>query len=981
MQVEGLSHTKGQKSRREKTLLFYKSIGWFLIMISIVINSFAQSAQHNARITGKIVDAETGDEIIGANVYLEGTTIGTTSDLDGTFIINHVPPGTYTLIVQMIGYATVHIKDLNIQSGTIQKLDIKIQPQALSTEEVVVEARLLLNNEATLLKQRQKAAAVSDAISAEEFSRTGSSDAANAMRALTGASVMEGKYVLVRGLGERYSNTQLNGAELPTSDPDKKAFQFDLLPTALLDNIVTVKTFTPDKPGNFSGGLVNINTRSYPESFTLNFSNSIAYNTETSLNNNFLSTIQGGRDWLGMDDGTRALPKILRDNTVKIPSEIEARTNPEAAQILDQLSKSFLPEMSPRQRTAPLNQNYSIAMGNRLSLFGRPLGYLFSLSYKSGAKYYENGKVARWKLTGKVETNDSLTNLVDLSDRRGVQAVLWGGLGTFSYKLSPYHQFHFNMLFTRSGENEARYLVGRWPEQFLDNPNAFFETRALHYTQRMLQSYQVQGRHVFPALNKLEMEWNVTANTTLQNEPDVRFFSDNFAIRKFQGRDTVLYSISPSIYQRPGRYFRDLTEISRTMNLKFTIPFKIWNGTTAKFASGAYYLEKNRTFRERLFEYRQGSTIRYTGDPQSFFATNNTGIIGYDSLRNRYIFGNYIQESLNALGGNYDGYENITAGFFMVDLPLYSHLRFIGGLRYETTRLTVSDIDTAGYLNTNDWLPSVNLVYTIFPNSNLRLAYGKTLARPNFREKAPYASYLFMNDVIFQGNIGLQRTLIDNYDVRFEWFPRSGELIAISGFYKYFNQPIERVINLLYASEGAIVKYENVDHAVVYGMELEVRKQLDEIWSALKHFAVATNISLIHSRVNIPADELRLIRELNPNAADTRPLQGQSPYIVNAELIYNHPEQGTQASLYFNVFGERLAEVSLGGTPNVFEQPRPELNFNISQRIKNGMRLSFRAQNILNSSFRMVQHYKGHDYIRQEYSTGRTFSIGLTYNL
>ncbi len=302
-------------------------------------------------------------------------------------------------------------------------------------------------------------------------------------------------------------------------------------------------------------------------------------------------------------------------------------------------------------------------------------------------------------------------------------------------------------------------------------------------------------------------------------------------------------------------------------------------------------------------------------------------------------------------------------------------------MRYETTRLTVSDIDTAGYLNTNDWLPSVNLVYTIFPNSNLRLAYGKTLARPNFRENAPYASYLFMNDVIFQGNIGLQRTLIDNYDVRFEWFPRSGELIAISGFYKYFNQPIERVINLLYASEGAIVKYENVDHAVVYGMELEVRKQLDEIWSALKHFAVATNISLIHSRVNIPADELRLIRELNPNAADTRPLQGQSPYIVNAELIYNHPEQGTQASLYFNVFGERLAEVSLGGTPNVFEQPRPELNFNISQRIKNGMRLSFRAQNILNSSFRMVQHYKGHDYIRQEYSTGRTFSIGLTYNL
>jgi len=957
--------------------------GLLIVMIFMWAgNATAQNKEIPSRIIGKIIDGENGEEIIGANIYLEGTTIGAGSDLDGTFMIENVPPGNYTLIVQMIGYRTLKLTHVEIKGGETKKFNLTLKPETLTTEEVVVEAKLMLNNEASLLKQRQKAAAVSDAISAEAFAKSGSGNAAEAMKLVTGASVMNGKYVLVRGLGERYSSTQLNGAELPTADPDKRSFQFDLIPTALLENIVTIKTFTPDQPGNFSGGIVNIGTKSYPESFMVDFSSTASYLSETTFNENFLSTARSSRDWLGMDSGLRNLPSLLSNPGTVIPSEIEARTNPEAARKLDQISKSFNPEMSPITRTAPFNQSYSLSIGNRIALFNRPLGYLVSLSYKSQANFYENGEVGRWKLTGKAANNDSLTNLIDLKDTRGVEKILWGGLATLTYKPHPLHEFSANLIYTQSGENEARYLVGKWPEQFLDNPNAFFETRALHYTQRNLKTYQLKGRHVFPAFGNMEFDWNAMFGLTRQDEPDVRFFSDNFAVRQFQGRDTVLYSISPAIYQLPARYFRNLNETMRNINFKLNFPFKQWQGLPGKLAIGGYFQDKDRQFRERLFEYRQGSAIRYNGNPGEFFSNNNIGIIGKDTLRNRFIFGNFIQESLNnALGGDYNGYERIRAAFLMFDIPVTRRLRMVGGIRYESTVLRVSDSDTTGKLDDRDWLPSINLVYHFGNNVNFRLAYGRTLARPNFREKAPYASYVFMNDVIFQGNIGLRRTLINNYDLRMEWFPRPGEILAISAFYKTFRNPIERVINLLYASEGAIVKYENVDFARVYGMEFEVRKQLDQLYKPLRNFFLGSNLSIVRSRVDIPSDELRLLKALDPEAKTYRPLQGQSPYILNIELGYNNPSTGTDIGIHYNVFGERLAEVSLGGTPNVFEQPRPMLDFSLSQHIAGGLYLNLNARNILDSRFRTVHHYKGYEYVRQDYRLGRTYSVGLKYSL
>lgn len=933
------------------------------------------------RVVGKLVDAESGDPLIGANVLLEGTTLGASSDLDGAFIIMDVPPAAYTVVVMYVGYRETRVESVKVAPGQSVKLDLSVKPEVIESAAVVVEATLMKDTEASLLKKRQRATAVSDAISAEQISRAGSSSAADAMSRVTGASVVGGKYVYIRGLGERYSNTQLNGAELPSADPDKKAFQLDLFPAGMLENIVTIKTFTPDQPGNFSGGIVDVGTKTFPEKFSLSFSSSVASNTQFTGDAGFLTYQGGERDWLGMDDGTRALPADLSDPRLFIPPVNQARTNPELAANLDRYSNAFKPVMAPGSKTGPVNRSFAFSIGNQAQLFKRPLGYLVSLNYSTDASFYRGGEVGRWKLTGNVADNQELTKQVFLSDTQGKEEVLWGGLATLHYKPHSNHELGGNFIYTQSGESTARYLIGVWPEQFLDNPNAYFETRALRYVERSLNSFQFSGKHYLSSLGRMTVNWSGTIAETSQDEPDARFFSNNFAIQNVGGRDTTIYSISPSIYPRPARYFRNLEESSRNINLQAALPFKQWSGQQGKLSVGTYYNYKERTFTERLFEYWQGSGFRYNGNPEEFFSPANIGIIRVDTLASgyRYNFGNYIQESLNALGGDYGGDETISAGFGMLEMPLFSRLRLIGGVRFEATRMEVSDDDTTGGIDENDWLPSLNLVYHLSPAMNLRAAYGRTLARPNFREKAPYASYDFANDVIYQGNVNLKRTLIDNFDLRWEWFARTGEIYAISGFYKRFHNPIERVIDLRYASDGAIIRYENVGQAEVYGLELELRKQLDQLSGLLRYLRVGGNLSLVYSEVDIPENELRLLRQLDPGAAATRPLQGQSPYIINLELGYHNPRTGSDLSLQYNVFGERLSEVSLGGTPNVFEQSRPMLDAVYSQSVWSGLSLKLSGKNLLDSSYRTVHEYKGQEFVRQYYDLGRSFSVGVSY--
>jgi TonB-dependent receptor len=946
---------------------------------------------NTGRITGKLVDAEFGEPLIAVNVFLEGTMIGSSTDLDGVYNITRVPPGVYNLVFSMIGYSQKTITDVKVSAGEVISFDVTLEPEILEGEDVVVVAEMVRNTEASLLRERQKSAAVSDAISAEAITRSGSSDAAEAMTKVTGASVVDGKYVYVRGLGERYSNTSLNGVELPSADPEKKAVQMDLFPSNLLDNIVTVKSFTPDKPGNFSGGMVDIGTKSYPERFRFKVSTATTFNTQTSFNNDYLSYPGSSTDFIGVDDGLRDIPETVQ-NGGPIPTLTEAQRDPHAAARLNEVSKAFEPVMAPGNEKGPMSRQLAFSVGGQTQLFGRPLGILGSYTYKNSYNFYDNGAQERWGLATNVSGTESLTPKIQLNDIRGVDDVTWGALGTLSSKIHDNHELSLNTFYSRSGESMSRKLAGHWPEQFGQTSQAVFETRVLSFKERSLQSYQLSGEHYLSGMAKMRLDWRAAYNRNSQKEPDVRYFSNHYSPRTVAGRDTIIYSITTSNYSQPARYYRSMVEDGRNFALNAELPFSQWNGFKSKFKAGAYYSDKDRDFVEDRYEYQRPSGYRYTGNENEFFATENVGQIGYDENRDQPLFGNYIQLAADPRGGNYFGTETITSGYAMIDMPVMQKLRFIGGARFEATDMHVESEDETradslrmGDLEENDILPSVNFVYQLSDNMNLRLAYGKTLARPTLREMAPYVNFEFVNDYSFAGNVNLKRSLIDNYDLRWEWFSRPGEIYAVSTFYKNFKDPIERSIVPGVSVDNPEITYRNVDSGQVYGIEFEARKRLDVITPLLRNFQLGTNLSLVESQVDIPKDKLARLRAVDPNKEvfkeDTRPLQGQSPYVFNLDLTFDSIATGTVATVQYNLFGDRLSEVTSDATPDVYERQRGLLDLVVSQKIVSHLSFNFSASNILDSKVEFSHEYKGVNYARRAYFTGRSFKFGLTYDI
>lgn len=940
----------------------------FTILISLPVTSFAQKTK--GVITGKIVDSESGYPLIGANAFIKGTTLGSSSDLEGKYRVVAVDPGNHTLVVSYMGYQTKEITDIQVTAGQVTTLDISLSYEVLQGQEVVVTAKAMKNTEAALLKNRQKAVAVSDAISSEAISQAGAGNAAEAMKQVTGASVVGGKHIYVRGLGGRYTSTQLNGVEIPSTDPYKRGGSVDLIPTNLVDNIVTVKSFTPDKPGDFSGGTVDIKTKDFPEDLTLSFSAGTSFNPQVNLNDNGPILYDGsGSDWLGYDDGLRNAP--ISDNSI-IPDLGSAGSDYQTAVELDRIVNLFNQTMTPTAYTPPLNQSYSISVGNQFNMADRPFGFLASLTYKKNYSSYDDGVYARWGL-GSAQQN-YLTNEYDLTDTQTQEDVLWGALLKTSYKISPNHIIRLDGMLNQNGVSSARYLSGRYPYDLGENDT--YRTSELAYTERTLQSYQLSGEHVFNTLNKSKLQWHVSYGSTQQNEPDRRYFTSFKNSRGYYGIATNL---------PPLRYYRDMSETRQEFKLDYEIPFKQWEGKLGNIKVGALYAKKERDFEQTVYEYQQEPVFRYEGDDENFFSDSNLGLIDSTSLviagktYKRYDFGLVVRNQF--IDGNmYDGEEEISATYFMVDLPVSDNFRFIGGARYETTDLLVEHNAInrpTGDANTKDLLPAINFIYNLKEDMNMRASFGRTLARPNIREVAPYASFDFVGGTTYIGNPELERSIIDNYDIRWEWFVNPGEIFAATAFYKSFESPIEKVIT----NDRGDITWQNVPEATVMGIELEARKRLDIIHSSLTDFLLGGNLSLVKSEVDIAEEQLTIIREVRPDASSTREFQGQSPYLFNVNLSYENYEKGYSASVYYNIFGKRLSYVSLGGTPDVYEMPFAMLNFNASWKINNRLQFSGSISNILDSEAKHSQEFLDKEYIYEMHKLGRTFSIGLKYSL
>ncbi len=946
-----------------------------LILFIAAVFSTAAMAQEKGSLTGTIVDESTGEPIIGASVFVEGTVKGAASDIDGVYSVKNIEPGTYVLVVSYISYQKQRVIGVEVKSGEVTSLDLALAPETEMLGEITVTAEAVLNNEAGLLRQRQKSISFSDAISSESISKSGSGDAAGVMKKVVGASVIGGKYIYVRGLGDRYSSSHLNGVELPSSDPDKKSFQFDMFPSNLLENIVTIKSFTPDKPGNFSGGLVDVNTKEFPDRRTLSYSFSSGYNSSTTGKTGYLAN-SSKTDLLAYDNGMRAIPSVISDlksdpNFV-LPSVTSAKYNTDKAIILDKFSNAFNSQMAPGTRIMPLNTSANISYGDQTLLFGKKLGYSASLSYSRKASSYSNGTLGVWQLIGNLDDSGGLTNLYDLKDSKSEISVDMGLLAEISYKLNENHKISGNYINTRSGIESARNITGVWNEEA---PDDIYQTSVIQYIERKLDSYQIHGKHYFSGFLGSTLEWTSSYAKNTQDEPDLRFLT--YLIEEDTNGEEFL-SLSTGRIQRPARFFRDLEENNTNHILDYAIPFTSLSGTQGKLKVGLFTQTIKRDFNESRFEYATGtrSFTDFKDDVNSFF--DYMGIVD-EASNGRPIFGNTLTDASSSKN-QYTAKQDINAYYAMIELPLTSSLKIIGGLRQENTSIQMLPGDSSlvkGNLNNKDLLPAISSILSVSDNMNIRASYTNTLARPTFRELAPYTSFDYVGGYIFTGNADLKRTLIKNSDIRWEWFPNSSEIIAVSLFYKEMTNPIERVLRIDVNKAQTVV---NVDEAQVYGIEFELRKNLGSFSELLDNFSFSSNFTLVESIVSIPNDELFNIRSSDPDAKDYRSLVGQSPYLVNFDLEYFKSTNGLSVNLGYNKFGDRLYSVALGAIPDVFERSYSTIDMVANKSFTNGLKLKLSVKNLLDPDIKLSQKYGSDEYINQSYNKGRSVSLGLSYS-
>ena len=926
------------------------------LVLFIILSTFLAGYAQSGILRGKVIDAETGEELIGATVVVTGTTKGTITDFDGNYSLLNLDPGTHSITVQYISYESQEFDDVEIQDGEVTVLDVNMGQSIIAVEEVQVIARARQRTEASLMVMQRKSATVIDGISAQQMSRLGDGDAASALKRVTGISVEGGKFVYVRGLSDRYSKTTLNGAEIPGLDPNKNAVQMDLFPSNLIENMIVHKTFSPDLPGDFTGGNVDIVTRDFPTRFTLQFSASYGYNPNVNFNENFI-TYQGGRkDWLGTDDGTRAFPTGSEE---VLPDPYFSE---EENAMLGDISRGFSKILDFERKSPFLNQGYSFSLGNQVPLGSRSLGFNIALSYSKDFDYYNDGQ----KNFYEVLQNGSPLNPKKLTkDQLGDEKVIWSSMFNASFKLNSNHKLGMRFMHNQSGQASTRYNRGSEPDE-----SRFIEERTLGYVERALTTFQLNGKHVFSQLNTMTVEWLSSYTLSGQNEPDFRQFFNDYDPLGIRAN------------KEPKRDMREMEETNWDTKIHFTMPFRIWD-RSAKFKFGGSYVLKDRISSVNMFSLTRQGNIEFTGDPVAYVADEH-----FIDGEERYPFPilYYKNDGLTNQVNSYMANQHVYAAYAMVDIPLYEKLRLVAGARYElSTQFVENEVDTLEF-NPNkydsgdalytDLLPSFNLTYAVIDNMNLRFGYNRTLARPVFRELAPYASWDYKGGFRVVGNPDLKRTLIDNIDLRWEYYFAPGEMFSFSGFYKYFNDPIEQRDEPI--TNNPEIHYENIPDSKLYGVEAEVRKSLDFV-GFLRDFQVGANITFINSEMEEDSTFLESARMVDTLYPAEREMFGQSPYIVNANIGYQNDSIGLRANLVFNVSGPKIILITKGGLPNVYEQPFPMLDFNISKSFGERWSVKFSVKNILNSEFSQTYTFEDVDYYFIGNKPGREFKIGITY--
>ena len=887
--------------------------------------SVAVLAQEKGQISGVIIDGESGETIIGATVRITGTSIGDATDLDGKYSIRKLEAGTYSVTVSYISYSTQTITDIIVNSGKTTIINVTLQTDVANLDEVVVTAEAIKSGEAGLLSIQRKAVPVQDGISAEEISRSTDGNVGSAMKRVSGVSVVGGKDVYVRGLGNRYSNVQLNGSPIPSTNPNKKEAPVDILSSGIVDNIIVQKTYTPDQSGEFSGGSVQIITKEFPNDPSISFSYSTGVNSQSTFQD-YLGYSGGGTDFLGYDDGFRSIPNDLKDGDVQDP--LTSAGKQEGIRIVDGLHNSW----SPNSIQSLPSQKFGLSYSNQFNQDRMPVGIVSNLNYKYSTDS-RTTEPLRY-ISNYNENTDQVQLGSDYLRNSGEESTSLNAMVNIFLKPSDVTKIGLKNLYSNSSNNTYSSIEGV-QLNFDQNRQtvAEFDRRSISSSSLIFETY-------FREFMESSLDFSLTYSSAVRDLPDRR--TTQYA--RNDAGDLELF-----LSERGNSHFFSFQN-DNNYSAKLDYEFKPIEKITTKI--GGFGLYKKRDFESFKLVYEDNPSVNAPDvdvslAPEDIFITDN--------IEN----GSLVLSERTSSRDSYTGDQVLAAGYFSLNWSPSSQWNLVTGLRAENSRQSINgDV----LVDEIDLLPAVNATFRASDQTNIRSAFSITLARPEFRELSNFSFQDFVGGRTVFGNPDLERTRIFNYDIRVETFPNTGELFAFSLFYKKFENPIEVFYRINQNNE---VRYENVSEATLYGVELEARK---DITSTLK---LSGNLSYILSNVNYEEGSA-----VGRQANSDRAMFGQSPYTLNLNAFYLIPNIDSELTLSFNTFGERISAVGNNEQPDdEFEQSFNKLDFNF---VKNFGKASVNAsiENILNDDV----VYKQGDVITNQYQVGTTFTIGFSYS-
>ncbi len=883
----------------------------------------SQTPAPTGRVAGRVVDKANGRPMASVRISLVGKAGVVESDLDGRFRSPLVEVGTYSVRAALIGFKPVVLDSIKVTAGQATSISIALEVAPVQLEELTVSSDVpkRISSSAGLLAAQQNAMAVVDGISAETISKTADSDAGQAVLRVTGLSVVEDK-VVVRGLSERYSNSQLNGVEIASPEPDKKFVSLDVFAASLIESIVAAKTATPDRPGDFAGGTVDIQTKEFPDNFIFSLGFSQGYNSRATFKQ-FARTPRSGSDFLGFNGRSRGFPLSTSNVT-------------------ERFAESLSNVWTPAATRARPDLGVDLAIGGRQDFGSDALGYILSLNYGSGREYNPDRYDAEGEAPFRFEES--------------AERVELAGIGNLTYRRGTNHKFGFKNFYSRSSEETVRQGVGG---DSGDGPSLNYQ---VSYIEQYVTQSQLTGDHFLPGLGNSRLEWKASFGKA--NRGDL----DNRQLR---------YIDNGSGFQLTNRrpQFRGTNELfdrSYSGQVDWSLPFGLRAPGDALIKFGGLYRRKNRQFDAISLELRAGPDLpnSYLSlPPEELLAPENLGpgLLSYTPL---------------PILLPYTGTDRVTAGYALADFELLPAVRIVGGARIEKwyAELSEGEPPLTNFRRKSDILWSTNLTYALSPTTNLRVAAYRTVARPDLRELSTGGYPAVVGGPPTIGNDSLKPSSILNGDLRFEVYPAAEELFAVSLFYKRFTDPI---VTTYRDAGGVVIQPDNGTKATSLGAEFEFRKRLGFIAGVFQPFLLNGNVTLIRSRVAIPA-RLGLY-------ADDLEFQGQSPYLVNVGLTYTPSKPNLSVSVLFNRFGQRIVRYPAGGTgagatvgPNIIERPRSSLDAKIKMGTWNKMSVSLSGKNLLNTLRelaydRSIGNGTAPPPILGRSLSGMTFSMGLSY--